>query len=318
MNGDRPIKPFDFSETRTYSARERSGRFDTSRLARVADARKPLDQFFTALPQVGKALELRELAERVVAAAAERRTVIALVDPQVFHLGLSPLLVDLLRRKLVHHVAMDGQSAVQDFETTFFGKLPDNERQDLREGLRGMAKETGEWMNNVINEGSRRGFGVGYALGRGIQERRAAHDEFSVLANAAALRVPLTVHVGIGGDGIQQHASADGAWLGKAAYRDFQFFSNRISGLDQGGVVLDLTRSDQLSEVFLNGLNLARNQGHEVTNFATVRLSEPCSATRPDHPLRKAVWEGGRFYCFQGHLELMLPLLHSAVARLLP
>ncbi|MFW6286838.1 MAG: hypothetical protein ACOC29_02750 [Candidatus Sumerlaeota bacterium] len=317
MSSGRPLKPFDLSEIRTFSARERGGRFDPNRLARVPDVRKSLDEFFTTLPKSGKTGELHDLAEHIIVAGSNRKQIIFLIDEHTVEGGLAPLLIELMRRDLLTHIVMNSRCAVMDFETAFFGHLPETERQDLREGMRGMARETGEWMNTVINDGSRRGFGIVHSLGRGILDRRAAYDEYSILAHASALRVPVTVAVSVGADVIQQSAHTDGSWLGKAAYKDFQTLTGYITNLNQGGVVLDISRSSNLSEVFLNSLNMARNLGNEISNFVTARAGESATVPETQAPLAKAVWDGGRYFDFNLPLEFFMPLLYAATIRLL-
>jgi len=309
-------KPLDFTDVKTWSARERGGAFDASRLAGVPDVRLPLAQFFNSLPNTRKSRELLEAAEHIVLSAANGRQNICLMDASVLELGLSPLIIKLMERNLVHHVAMDGTAAARDFETAFFGQVRDDAAKDLQEGLQGMARETGEWVNALINDGARRGFGIGYSLGRGILDRRAAYDGYSILANGASLRIPLTVHIGIGADSFQLHPSADGSLLGKGAYKDFQMFAGQVPEIHQGGMVLDFCATDFLSRVFLKALNVARNLGHSVSNFLTLDLGSQSGGDPAEAPLRQATRENGRSYSFKGHAELMLPLLFAAVQRL--
>jgi hypothetical protein len=316
MAASRIGKPLDFTDVKTWSARERGGRFDASRLAGVPDVRLPLGQFFNSLPNTRKSRELLEAAEQIVLSASNGHQNICLMDASIFELGLCPLIIRLMERHLIHHIAMDGTTAARDFEMAFFGQVREA-ASDVVEGLQGMARETGEWVNTLVNDGARRGFGIGYSLGRGILDRRAAYDKYSVLACAAALRVPLTVHIGIGADSFQLHPTADGSLLGKGAYKDFQMFAGQIPEIHQGGMVLDFCSTDFLSRVFLKALNVARNLGHPVSSFLSVDLGSQGNVDPEEAPLRQATQEGGRSYSFRGHTELMLPLLFAAIQRLL-
>ncbi|NQU44626.1 hypothetical protein HQ520_15150 [bacterium] len=314
MNG-RIGKPLDFTEVRTYSGRERGGALDLTRIARPPDVRRPLDEFYASLPRTGYARDLIEAAEHIVVGAANGRKIVWLIGPSVIEKGLGPLLVALMERNVVQHVAMDGTSAVLDFEQAFFGHTSDE--ADLRDGLFEMNRESAEWMNSIINDGARRGFGIGYSLGRGILDRRAPHDAYSILANAAGFRVPLTVHSAIGQEPIHQHHTADGSLIGKGSYKDFQFFAGQIPDIHHGGVVVDLLASDFLPEVFLRGLNVARNLGNPVQNFVTVRLAHQARVVGERDSLALATRDGGKTYCFPGPPELLFPLLFGAIQRLL-
>ena len=62
--------------------------------------------------------------------------------------------------------------------------------------------------------GARQGLGLGEGLGRAILDGPFPHKDISVLAAAARLDVPLTVHVGVGYDILHEHPNCDGAALG--------------------------------------------------------------------------------------------------------
>ncbi|HQI29011.1 MAG TPA: hypothetical protein PLT20_13075, partial [Sedimentisphaerales bacterium] len=60
---------------------------------------------------------------------------------------------------------------------------------------------------------------------------RFAHPEVSVLAACYRKGIPLTVHVGIGVDVIDQHPSFDGQAKGGCSGRDFLLYSTRFASL---------------------------------------------------------------------------------------
>ena len=69
----------------------------------------------------------------------------------------------------------------------------------------------------ALAEGFRRGLGFGESLGRLIRGEAMPdriefeHPEVSILAAGVRLGIPVTIHVGIGTDIIDQHQSFDGA-----------------------------------------------------------------------------------------------------------
>jgi hypothetical protein len=93
--------------------------------------------------------------------------------------------------------------------------------------------------------------------------------EHSILATAARLEVPLTVHPGIGYDIIVTHPMFSGAGIGRAAYDDFRWFSGAVEGLD-GGVVLSVGSAIMAPQVFEKSLscvnNLRRQAGRPVVS----------------------------------------------------
>ncbi|MGE4609606.1 MAG: hypothetical protein AAEJ52_22960, partial [Myxococcota bacterium] len=136
----------------------------------------------------------------------------------------------------------------------------------------------------------------------------------SILAAAARLGAPVTVHVAIGTDIHHMHASADGAALGATSYRDFETLTRWVATL-QDGVVFNVGSAVILPEVFLKALSLARNLGHPVRRFTAVdidfiRQYRP-SVNVVDRPTRL----GGRGISLVGHHEILLPLLAAGVVE---
>jgi hypothetical protein len=94
----------------------------------------------------------------------------------------------------------------------------------------------------------------------------------SICAAGYRLRVPVTVHVGIGYDIIHEHPNCDGAALGATTYRDFLVITQAITQME-GGVVLAVGSQVMAPEVFLKGLAMARNvaqrRGESIAHFTT-------------------------------------------------
>ena len=95
----------------------------------------------------------------------------------------------------------------------------------------------------------------------------------SILAQAFRLRVPLTVHPGIGYDIISNHPMFNGAALGRAAQIDFALFGRAVEQLD-GGVMLSIGSAIMAPQVFEKSLSCVNNlrlqagrpivQGHSI------------------------------------------------------
>jgi hypothetical protein len=92
--------------------------------------------------------------------------------------------------------------------------------------------------------------------GRFRLEHRWKHA--SILAQAARLDVPLTVHPGIGYDIIANHPIFDGAVIGRAAAWDFRRFADSVETLD-GGVVLSIGSAIMGPQVFEKALSSVNN-----------------------------------------------------------
>ncbi len=265
--------------------------------------------FLRALPDVLVARDFRRIIDDV-AAAAGRRGVVVMVGGHVVKTGLTPLLLALMRRRVITHLAMNGSAAIHDYEVARWGGTSEDVAAGLRDGTFGMADETGREMNEAFTRGARERWGMGESLARALDERELAHPELSLLRGARALGVPLTVHAAIGAEIIHQHPAADGAAIGDTSHRDFRRLAASLPSLHDGGVVLNLGSAVILPEVFLKALTIARNL-HEgrPTGFTAVDMDMLRHYRPRVNVVQRPTLAGGRGYEITGHHELMVPLL---------
>jgi hypothetical protein len=150
-------------------------------------------------------------------------------------------------------------------------------------------------------------------VGRYLIERKAAHNGVSLLATAFRLGLPATVHVAIGTDIVHMHPACDPAAVGRASHLDFRILAGQVARLGGGGVYLNVGSAVLLPEVFLKAVTLARNLGHDLSDFATANL-DFIQSYRPTTNVVQRPTEGvGRGYSLTGHHEIMVPLLAAAL-----
>ena len=214
---------------------------------------------------------LPEIAERIVRAHRSGRPVVLLMGAHVIKQGLSRLVIDLMERGVLTHVAMNGAGPIHDYELALIGATTESVARYVTEGQFGLWQETGR-LNDIIAAGNRDGLGAGEAVGREIEAQALPHRAVSICAAGYRLRVPVTVHLSLGYDIIHEHPNCDGAALGAASYRDFLIFAQTITQL-QGGVVLSAGTQVMGPEVFLKALAMARNvgvqRGEAINTFTT-------------------------------------------------
>ena len=54
--------------------------------------------------------------------------------------GLAPVLIELMRRRIVTHVAMSGSAAIHDYEVARFGATSEDVAAGLKDGTFGMSE----------------------------------------------------------------------------------------------------------------------------------------------------------------------------------
>jgi hypothetical protein len=273
------------------------------------------------------------LGRRLAEARRNGKACIALMGAHVLRAGVSRHLIDLMRRGLLTHLAMNGAGPIHDWELALIGATTESVARYIRTGEFGLWQETGR-MNDAIAAGARTGLGLGEALGRAILEGPFPHKEISVLAQAAKAGVPVTVHVGIGYDIIHEHPNCDGAALGKTSYQDFLIFTEAVRNLE-AGVLLSLGSAVMGPEVYLKALAMARNvahqEGRQIGRFTTgvfdlialdddyhrqAPRSDPRYYYRPWKTiLVRTVADGGESFYVQGdHRDTVPALYHAAMA----
>ena len=271
--------------------------------------------FLRALPDVLVARDFRAVAGAVAAAARRKRGVVIMLGGHVVKTGLAPVLIELMRRGIVTHLAMNGSAAIHDYEIARFGATSEDVAAGLRDGTFGMADETGREMNEAFVAGMRDGLGMGESLGRALDAQPSlANAELSLLLAARRLGIPLSVHAALGAEIIHQHPAANGAAIGDTSHRDFRRLAHSLTALDDGGVVLNLGSAVIMPEVFLKALTIARNLGDgKPQNFTSVDLDMQRHYRPRMNVVQRPTLHSGKGYEITGHHEIMVPLLVWAV-----
>ncbi len=302
-------------KVRTISIRKRKSKVAVEDFARPFDpAIESFGEFIASLPKFLAAADLRTFAADVVKSRRAGKPVIAMIGAHVVKVGLSPVLIDLIERRVVTCVAMNSAAAIHDAETALWGVTSEDVAERLSDGTFGMSRETGEFINGTLKRAYRKGsLGYGEAIGRALAKAPYAH--LSVLASCVREGIPATVHAAIGTDIVHQQPTMDGAATGELSFRDFRLLCAQVGELRGGGVVMNIGSAVVLPEVFLKALTVARNLGAPARRFTTANF-DMIQHYRPRlNVVARPTAGGGRGYLFTGHHELMIPLL-AAMIRL--
>jgi hypothetical protein len=308
-------KQIDITGVKTISIKGRKSKVAPKNFAKPLDAKYASFKDFTdSLPHILIADELRNLVSDIIRAHKNKKPVILMMGAHVIKVGLSPLIVDLLKRGIITHVAMNSAASIHDVETAMWGKTSEDVAANLMDGTFGMSKETGDFINLALTMGMKESEeGYGETLGKKIIAMKARNQSLSILANCYELSIPVTVHAAIGTDIIHQQATMNGAATGELSYRDFKVFVNSIKNLINGGVVLNFGSAVIMPEVFLKALTVARNLGYKAKGFSTANF-DIIRQYRPQmNVVERPTQQFGRGYNFTGHHEIMFPLLAAMI-----
>ena len=311
---------FDRRHLKLRPLQERKHDMDVSYVLQLDD---PIEEFQDpALPAVAKRLE--EARQRGSAR-------LLMMGAHVIKMGVSRFVIELLRRGVVTHVAMNGAGAIHDYELARIGATTESVARYIRSGEFGLWQETG-LLNDWAREAADLDLGFGENVGRRILESDYPYKDVSILAAAYELSIPVTLHVGVGYDIIHEHPNCDGGALGKASYRDFLIYTHTVETLE-GGVMLNFGSAIMGPEVYLKALSMARNvahpQGRSICRFTTAvfdlvpiqgNYHKELPKTDPGYYFRphktilvRTVADGGESFYICGDHRATLPALTRAV-----
>jgi hypothetical protein len=311
------LRPVDLSRVRTIPLRSRANKVALERFAKPPRPNRTCAEFVASLPGILAGGDFRSVVEAIVAARRRGRPVIFGLGAHVVKCGLNPVLIDLMRRGVITALAMNGAGAIHDFELALVGETSEDVASGLHEGTFGMVRETGELINRAVSRvAERRDEGMGALLGDELLGLEAPNLDYSLLATARRLHIPLTVHVAIGTDIVHMHGSADGAAIGKATFNDFRLLAAAVTELS-GGVYLNMGSAVLLPEVFLKAFTVAQNLGAALHDFVTVNMDMIHHYRSGENVVRRPPQVGGKGYNLLGRHEIMVPLLAQAVVDLL-
>ena len=313
------IPEADLSRLRTVPIARRPNKVMAGEFAHPPGTDRSFKAFLSALPDILVAKDFRRVVSAVANAARGGRGVVLMLGGHVVKTGLSPVIIELMRRQVVTHLAMNGSAAIHDYEVCRFGATSEDVAAGLRDGTFGMADETGRGLNEAFIAGQQEQMGMGEAVAEALsREPVLAHPELSVLLQARQLGVTATVHAALGAEIIHQHPTADGAAIGDTSLRDFRRLAAALPSLQEGGVVLNVGSAVIMPEVFLKALTIARNlnDGRPV-GFTTCDLDMQRHYRPRVNVVQRPVLAGGEGYEITGHHEIMVPLLAWAVIEAL-
>lgn len=308
-----PYEEFDLSGVRTYPLASRASKAHAHDFARPLGAGATVADWLQSLPRMLAAEDLRAAVSAIAGARRRGAGIVWGLGAHVVKTGLSPVLIDLMRRGFVSALAMNGAGIIHDFEIALSGATSEDVDEQLGPGRFGMAEETGRLLNEIIRRAAAEGQGLGQAVGAYLARQNPPFADLSLAAMGARLGVPLTVHVGIGTDIIHMHPHASGSAIGETSLRDFRYFTSAVARLD-GGVYLNCGSAVVLPEVFLKAVALARNRGIALDDLTTVNI-DFMRLYRPHTNVvsRPVAGTRGRGISLVGHHEILIPLIAAAV-----
>ena len=306
------FKPVDLKKVRTTPLKDRKSLVEREKLGSACRSPVSFTDFMQSLPDILAARDFKEIVRQLMASRKNNKVILWGIGAHVIKVGLSPILIDLIKQGFISGLAVNGAGVIHDVEMAMMGKTSEDVASELDSGDFGMAEETAMFINEAVSRGIKNGTGLGESVGQALLDKSFPYLTESLLAAAVAHSIPITTHVAIGTDIIHMHPSFDGAAHGEGSHRDFRLLTDIVGSLE-GGAYLNVGSAVILPEVFLKAINVARNLGHTVNNFTTVTFDFLRHYRPLTNVASRPVARGGKGFVLTGHHEIMIPLLAAAL-----
>lgn len=274
---------------------------------------------------------LEIIAQLMFAAKKKKASAILMIGAHVIRDGVQRYIIDLMEKGYISCVAMNGAGVIHDFEFALVGATTESVATYIKAGQFGLWQETAR-INDYINQGYKDKLGIGEAVGKAISEGNFPYKDISLLAAGYRLKIPVTVHVGIGYDIIHEHPNCDGAATGATSYRDFLYFTKIVENLENG-IVMNFGSAVMAPEVFLKALSMVRNVAHQrgkvIKHFTTLvcdiyklpaNITKEPPKNNPAYYFRpwktmlvRTVADGGKSFYIRGKHSETIPALWSVI-----
>jgi deoxyhypusine synthase len=304
------LRPYDLAGLKTYDLVSRPSKVFHDDLGRPVAPDASVGEWLSALPRQLAANDLRRVARHLARAYRDGRTTAVGLGGHVIKTGCAPYLIDWIGQGVLKAVAMNGSAAIHDFELAVAGKTSEDVAAQLPAGQFGMARETADAFAVAARLGADNDLGLGWALGKHLDAIDPVYGNSSLVLAAYRAGIPCTIHVALGTDIVHMHPHVSGAALGAASLTDFRRLCSVIATAAHG-VWMNLGSAVVMPEVFVKAVAVARNFGHELDGLVTVNVDKQVQYRSRVNVLERPSAVGIELI---GHHEVLLPLLHLAVA----
>lgn len=292
-----PFAKIEPNEIRVFPLASRKSKSDITRVA--------ISPQKVSSPPRSVQSSVEEIAHRIKNAREHGASVMLAFGAHLIKNGLAPLVIKLMEKGWVTHIASNGAGGIHDWEFAWLGRSEEDVRANVADGTFGAWEETGKYINLAVQVGALQDMGYGESLGALIEneqleipdpvqleeEIKAMLDrdnrfssagvellqtirqcrlqrgewhiphrftQYSVFGAAYRLKIPATIHPGIGYDIIYNNPFANGAALGRAAHTDYKIFIQSVTNLTNG-VFLSVGSAIMAPQVFEKSLSFANN-----------------------------------------------------------
>jgi len=266
---------FDRKKLRTYPLEQRSNKASVNAFINLEACR---EKTYDVKNQKG----LQSVANKIIDAYNKNQPVFWMMGAHPIRNGLSPIIIDWLKRGVITVLSLNTAASIHDFEFALIGETSEDVPNGLSSGDFGFAYETGKYINDALRWGAENNLGYGESMGaliagekiyhRGLKEGYSVHFPNagkSIVYTAYKEHIPVTVHATIGTDIIDQHLNFSASAKGKTSGFDFDILTHEATKLENGGMYINAGTAITGPEVLLKAVSMVSNAGYKIRNLNT-------------------------------------------------
>jgi hypothetical protein len=156
-------EPIDLAKVKVYPLAERKSLSSIDKL--LVDPNQPAP---SCSPQISETIA--KCFEKILAARKQDASVILMYGAHLIKNGAMPIVISLIERGWITHLATNGAGTIHDWELAFLGRTEESVRQNVATGTFGTWDETGRFIHLALLAGALKAEGYGHSLGRFIVE----------------------------------------------------------------------------------------------------------------------------------------------------
>ena len=126
--------PVDLTNVRRISIKSRRSKVSLRNLSGVPAKGRSFKGFERSLPNVLASADFRALVDAIVRATKRGKPVLWMIGAHVIKVGLSPVLIELIRKRAISALALNGAGAIHDFEMAYAGTTSEDVAARLKDG----------------------------------------------------------------------------------------------------------------------------------------------------------------------------------------
>jgi len=303
----------DFSKLEQRSIKNRHSLVNIKGFASPVKAGSEIGALWNSIPDILAGKALKDAVKAVSFAFNNHKPVIFATGAHLIKVGLSPLIIDLIQSGIIKGIALNGAGIIHDLEIAFHGETSEDVEKEIACGTFGLTEETASYINDAINDGVKKGEGIGSSISRLIGESNFKYKDKSILSACWEQNIPVTVHVAIGTDITHISPNADGSSIGEGSFKDFKTFIANLAELNDGGVFINVGSAVIIPEVFLKAVSAIRNLGRTFENVTTIVFDFIKQYRAEQNVVSRPIKESGKGFYIVGHHELTIPLFCALI-----